>query len=303
MMTRGTRAAAVTPLGRQGDIDFGAVFELIDYLGAAGVQGIVLFGSAGEYPALDHAERARLIYLAVKRSRVPIWIGAGSASLDRSIALAREALNAGAEVLLPPPYFYRYRQEDLIDFYRHFAEHVGEGTVWLADTPEVSSGMAPATALDLLSTGLYAGVAEAGTDVEAFRCLEAAAARLGFGLLAANDATLVETRFGNGEKREVHGCISESACAVPELIVALDRAMEAADRPRISRLEAMLREFLGWVSRFPRPALLKVATQLRGLKTGPPAVPLSSARQPMVDEFREWFEAWLPVARRIAADA
>ena len=53
--------AAVTPRGTQGDIDFGAVFDLLDYLGAAGVHGVVLFAAAGEYPALDAQERSRLV--------------------------------------------------------------------------------------------------------------------------------------------------------------------------------------------------------------------------------------------------
>ena len=44
----GVIAAAITPRGNQGDVDFGATFELVDYLCAAGVRGIALFGATGE---------------------------------------------------------------------------------------------------------------------------------------------------------------------------------------------------------------------------------------------------------------
>jgi dihydrodipicolinate synthase/N-acetylneuraminate lyase len=39
----GVYVAAITPRGKHGDVDFGAVFELIDFLCAARVRGIVFF--------------------------------------------------------------------------------------------------------------------------------------------------------------------------------------------------------------------------------------------------------------------
>src|SRR3954447_3322260 len=92
----GVIAAALTPRGKNGDVDFGAAFELIDHLCAARVCGIALFTAAGEYPAFTLEERTRLVYLAAKRSRVPVFAGAGSITLDDSVNLAREAQHAGA---------------------------------------------------------------------------------------------------------------------------------------------------------------------------------------------------------------
>jgi len=45
---QGVYAAAVSPRGKQGDLDFGAAFELLDFLGKAGVSGIALFTGTGE---------------------------------------------------------------------------------------------------------------------------------------------------------------------------------------------------------------------------------------------------------------
>lgn len=304
MQMRGMYVAAVTPRGRQEDIDFGAVFEILDRLCAAGVQGVVLFAAAGEYAALETQERSRLVYLAVKRSRVPVLVGVGSASLSTSVALAREARDAGAAALLvPPPFFFPYQQDDLREFYMQFAAQAGTGTpLLLSNTPEFTSGIATRTALELLETGLYAGIEEAGGDIESFACLKTASAALGFSLLAGNDRVLTRARFGEGADERIPGAISEAGCALPELLMALDRSMAAADREAVARLDALLQEFLGWVERFPRPLILKVATGLRGLKTGPLSVPLSAARQKRLEEFREWFGAWLPVMKRIAAN-
>jgi 4-hydroxy-tetrahydrodipicolinate synthase len=307
MEMRGMNVAAVTPRGRREEIDFGAVFEILDHLCGGGVHGVVLFAAAGEYPAREAQERSRLVYLAVKRSRIPVLVGVGSASLDASLALAREARDAGAAALLvPPPFFFRYEQDDLREFYTQFAARVGAGTpLLLSNTPQFTSGIATRTALELLETGLYAGIEEGGDDLEVFACLKTASAALGFTLLTGNDRVLTRARFGQGagerSSQPACGAISEAGCALPELLMALDRAMDAADLEAVARLDALLQEFLGWVEQFPRPLLLKVATGLRGLKTGPISVPLAAAKQKRLEEFREWFGAWLPGMKRIAA--
>src|SRR5215471_780969 len=114
----GVIAAALTPRGKRGELDFGAAFELIDHLCAARIHGVLLFGSAGEYPAFGVEERSRLLQLAAKRCRVPMFAGVGAVSLDDSIALARAAFSAGdAGIILPPPHFYRYPQEEFREFY------------------------------------------------------------------------------------------------------------------------------------------------------------------------------------------
>src|ERR1017187_5735688 len=91
----GVIVAALTPRGKKGDLDFGAAFELIDRLCAARVSGIALFTAAGEYPAFSLDERSRLLYLAAKRSRVPLYAGAGSIGLTTR-STWREGRNARA---------------------------------------------------------------------------------------------------------------------------------------------------------------------------------------------------------------
>jgi dihydrodipicolinate synthase/N-acetylneuraminate lyase len=85
---------------------------------------------------------------------------------------------------------------------------------------------------------------------------------------------------------------------VPELMLALDRALASGDQPAAARLDELLQEFLAWVDRFPQPAALKAAVGLRGLKTGPLPVPLPPEKQKRLDEFREWFRGWLPAMKK-----
>jgi len=278
----GVIVAAVTPRGKEGELDFGAAFELIDHLCAANVRGIALFTATGEYPAFSLEERTRMLYLAAKRSRVPLYAGVGSIGLDDSLRLAREARHAGAEgIFLPPPHFFRYPQEEIREFYLQFACQMGGGIrTYMANTPTVTTAIQPETAFDLLATGQFAGIADPSANAALFAALPAA-------YLAGDDNNMVESRRGGA-----HGILSSAACAIPEIVVALECALRTGNRERADRLESMLQEFLTWAGEFPFPLLVKVAAGLRGVKVGAHSVPLSPGSRRKLEVFGEWFEGW-----------
>jgi dihydrodipicolinate synthase/N-acetylneuraminate lyase len=285
----GVQAVAITPRGSSGEVDYGAGFELIDHLSKGGVDGILLFGPAGEYPAFPADERIRLIKLGVKRSRVPVLAGVGSATLDASIDLAREAQDADAAALvLPPPYFFRYDQDDLRTYFRQFAAGLG------TDPPILiyrSQGLAVDTVIYLWETGKFGGAIDPSGDLDAVHQLRAA----GVPVLTADDS--IAARAGRC------GFVSDVACAVPELAAALHRAVRSGNEMLSAELDHALQEFVRWSARFPEPTAVRLATSLRGLKTGSLAMPLSPDKQKDLDAFRDWFQRWLPVVRKLAAGA
>jgi 4-hydroxy-tetrahydrodipicolinate synthase len=284
------QAAAVTPRGKKGEIDFGAAFELIDFLARGCVDGIVLFAAEGEYPAFTAAERSRLCKLAVKRSRVPVLAGVGSTSLDESILLAREAQDAGAEALLvPPPHFYHYDQDDIRAFYGEFADDVwSDSAIFLYETG-ATSRIAPETAAELLRDERFSGLVHASGDIAGFAAFGSRAAILG------DDAVLA--------RADAAGVVSGAACAAPEVVVELHRAIRAGAADDAEDGRRRLRELLEWAARFPRPTAWKAATELRGLKTGAIAAALSPRKQRELEEFREWFRAWVSRAGKLTANA
>ena len=248
---RGLIAAALTPRGKRGELNFGACFELLDHLGKAKVEGIALLSAAGEYAAFAIEERTRLVYLGVKRSRVPVLAGAGAEDLATAVGLAREALSAGAQgVLLPPPLLFAYPPADLREYYLQFAGQLGRGAeIWIDGAP---------CAEELMATGHFAGVVGAGLT------------------------------------------LSAEACAIPELLVALECAGRTGDGARQQVLAGLAQEFQEWASRFAPLVAVKIATGLRGIATGNLPVPVAPETAPLLDEFRDWFRGWLPNARKAA---
>lgn len=295
----GVFVAAVTPHREKTyGADVGATLDLVDFLAAAGVNGIALLGSTGEFLHLAFEDRMRLVQLVVKRSRVPVLVGVAHSTLDGAIELGRDAVSAGAEgLLLMPPYFFRYGQEEIHEFYLQFAAALGGAVrIFLYNIPAFTNEIAVETSASLLRTGLFAGIKDSGGQYGYFEHLLAVSQEKPFTLLIGNDRIYTSTR-----PRGAHGIVSGVACAVPELLVALDQAITNNLTTQVERLDARLQEFIAWHDQFPTPVVIKTAAGERGLKIGPLASPLGPAAQKRLEEFREWFRAWLPDVQREAA--
>lgn len=291
--------AAVTPHRKEGhQADLGATLDLIDYLCDAGVKGIALLGSTGEFLHLAPDDRLHLVQFAAKRSRVPLIAGVGHSTLDGALAVAERAAEAGAAaLLLMPPYFFRYDQADIREFYLQFAARIGASVpLYLYNIPFFTSPMSCDAACELLRTGRFAGIKDSSGQFEYYLQLKALRESQAFTLLIGNDVIFTQARSDGAD-----GVVSGVACAVPELMLGLDSAIRLGLAEKVARLEAHLQEFIRWLDRFPAPVGVKEATAARGLKVGPPAVPLPPQKQRELDEFREWLRGWLPQVRKEAA--
>jgi len=280
------------------EVDLAATLELIDFHNSTGVKGIAVLGTTAEFVHLDFDERKRLIPMAVKRAKIPVVAGVVHSTLDGSIQLGREAAAAGAAaLLLMPPYFFRYQQEEIKEFYLRFADEIGDAApIYLYNIPFFTNELACETAIDLLSTGRFAGIKDSSGTWEYYTKLRALRAQKPFTLLIGNDSIFTRARMDGA-----NGVISGVACGLPELMVGLDRAICSGNTAKVEQLEGRLQEYIKWLGEFPTPLGVKETTGLRGLKVGPHAIPLSPARQRKLEEFREWFQGWLPQVKKEVA--
>jgi 4-hydroxy-tetrahydrodipicolinate synthase len=294
----GVFAAAVTPHRLEGhEADIGNMLELVDFLARSGVKGTVVLGSTGEFPHITMNDRERIVQFAVKRSRVPIIAGISHSTLDGALELGSEAITAGAAaLLLMPPYFFRYDQPDILEFYRRFAVEIGRTTVplLLYNIPQFTSGIPFETVRELIDSGNYAGIKDSSGDWPYFQQLASLRAQREFTLFVGNDGIFPQARHAGAD-----GVVSGCASAIPELLVKLDAAITAGDAERTAMLSGLLKEFIGWIDRFPTPVGVKVATAARNLKIGPLAVPLSPERCQALEEFQTWFKDWFPAILKV----
>ena len=291
-LIQGVHAALVTP--RRPDlnqVDLGAALELVDFVSRGGVDGIVLSGSTGEFPHFEVEDRLHLAQFAIRRSRVPITVNVSHSSLDGALALARGASSFGAAaLLLMPPYFFRYTQDDIEAFYRRFARETGgETPVLLYNVPAFTGELQFETTMNLLATGSFAGIKDSSGKLDGFRRMMPVKKQAPFTLLIGQDRIYAEARAEGAD-----GVVSGVAGVIPELLLGLERAIRTGAEEKRNRLEARLHEFVAWIERFPFPQALKEALTMRGLKAGPPSLPAGERTRLRQGEFREWFQGWLP---------
>ena len=285
-------AAAVSPRrAREHSIDLAATLELIDFLYDGGVDGIALLGSTGEFVHFVLEDRSRMLDFAVKRSRLPILVNVSHSTLDGAILLGQEAADSGvAGVLIMPPYYFRYSQEAVLSFLLSFGEAVARLVpVYLYNIPVFSNEIALHTATSLLGSALFAGIKDSSGDWANFEGLLALRAQRKFVLFPGDDRL-----YARGRAAGADGVVSGVACALPELVARLDRAIRERDTTRTEALNARVVEFLDRIAPFPVPVGVKEAVRHRKMRTGALAVPLGEATERQLDGFRAWFAEWLP---------
>ena len=289
---RGVYAALATPR-RPGstEVDTAAFFDYQDAIVRGGVNGLVLFGSTGEFIHFDLEDRMHAVSLIIKRSRIPVLVNVSHSSLDGALALAETAVLSGAAgLLLMPPYFYRYGGAQLLAFYQRFAElAAGCSPLFLYNIPFFTNPIPFAVIESLVLTGLYVGIKDSSGDPDLFRDLNALHAAHPFVWLTGNESLYLKARSSGAD-----GIVSGIAAAVPELIVALDHAICEQAFDRATALNETLAEFLMWVNKFPATVAIKQAAVARGWKLDHAPFPFDGTTNSEIEAFRTWFRKWLP---------
>ena len=110
MRFEGIYTPVVTPYHEDFSLNEAALAATLDQLIEAGVHGIIVAGTTGEYYAQTPEERIGLMARAkaLIAGRVPMIVGTGAMRTEDSVAYAEAAVAAGADALLiaTPPYAY-----------------------------------------------------------------------------------------------------------------------------------------------------------------------------------------------------
>ncbi len=108
MQFDGIYTPLVTPYRDDFTLNGAALAETVELLVGAGVHGIIVAGTTGEYYAQGPEERIELMgrVRTLVGDRLPLIVGTGAMRTEDSILYAKAAKNAGADALLvaTPPY-------------------------------------------------------------------------------------------------------------------------------------------------------------------------------------------------------
>jgi len=137
--------ALVTPMNSDGELDWDALEQLVEFHIDGGTDAIVAMGTTGESATLNEKEHCAVIQRVIKcvAGRVPVIAGTGANSTQEAIDLTRCAKEQGADAaLLVTPYYNKPTQEGLYLHYKAVAEAV--------DIPQILYNVPGRTACDML---------------------------------------------------------------------------------------------------------------------------------------------------------
>src|ERR1700730_1193948 len=181
--------AMVTPFDHEGDLDLGRAEQLAAMLVANGNDGLVVGGTTGESPTLNHDEKLEL-YRAVGRA-IPgavVIMGAGSNDTRGSIELARDCQQLGADaVLAVVPYYNKPPQKSLAAHFKAIAAAV-DIPVMLYNVPSRTvANLAAETTIELSHVSNIVALKEASADLVQFATAAAGVAP-GFRMYSGDDS-------------------------------------------------------------------------------------------------------------------
>lgn len=165
---QGSIVAIVTPMLKDGGVDWKGLEKLVEWHIEQGTNSIVAVGTTGEASTLSMEEHTQVIkeIIRVANKRIPIIAGTGANSTREAIELTKAAKELGADAaLLVTPYYNKPTQEGLYQHYKAIAEAV-ELPLILYNVPgRTGVDLSNDTAVRLAEISNVVGIKDATGDV------------------------------------------------------------------------------------------------------------------------------------------
>lgn len=165
----GSGVAIVTPFMQGTEkVNYKKLGELIEYQISHGTDAIIICGTTGESPVLDHDEHSEVIKFAVDvtNKRIPVIAGTGSNDTAYGVKLSNEAEKAGADgLLMVTPYYNKTSQAGLIEHFNFIADRVNIPIILYNVPSRTGVDIKPETYCVLAKHKNIVGIKEANGDI------------------------------------------------------------------------------------------------------------------------------------------
>lgn len=135
---KGVIVPIITTIDEDEKIDEAKMRAQVDYVIDGGLQGILAFGSNGEFYQIEEDEMERGFQIIVDQAagRVPVYFGIGAINTKKCVRLAKMAVKNGAKgVSILQPMFLKPNFNELFLHFKTITEAVPETPVLLYNNP------------------------------------------------------------------------------------------------------------------------------------------------------------------------
>lgn len=213
----GSLVALITPMLKNGEVDFISLGKLIDWHIDEGTNGIVSVGTTGESATVNVNEHIKIIEYTVKHvnKRLPVIAGTGANSTSEAIDLTKEASDLGADFsLIVTPYYNKPTQKGLIEHYFKLADSAAIPQILYNVPSRTACDLLPSTAKVLSDHENIIGIKEAVNDKERIKeLIDIGKSKQNFKIFSGDDPTFFDFLKMGGD-----GVISVAANVIPRSI-------------------------------------------------------------------------------------
>lgn len=284
---KGVVVPIVTVIDEEEKIDEKGMREQVDYVIEGGLQGILAFGSNGEFYQLEEEEMKRGLRIMVDQAagRVPVYFGIGAINTKKCVRLAKMAVENGAAcVSILQPMFLKPTQEELYLHFKTIAESVPETPVLLYNNPgRVGYGISADMVEKLAHTvPNIVGMKDTSGDITLTEECVRRNRDVNFKVFGGKD-TLLYASLCVGAV----GGVCTAGNFMPELIEDVYQKFAAGDMKGSLEAQFKLNPVRLSMDAASFPVAAKDMASLRGRKVGAPYLPnLSTKEGPVLDKIK-----------------
>ncbi len=164
----GSGVALVTPMKKDGSINYDVLSNLIEFHISNGTDAIIACATTGECPVLSHDEHCKAVKFVVDKvnKRVPVIASSGSNDTNYALELSRSIQDLGADALLMvTPYYNKTSQKGLVHHYNYIADRVDLPIILYNVPSRTGCNIKPETYLELSKHPNIVGTKEANGDI------------------------------------------------------------------------------------------------------------------------------------------
>lgn len=280
--------APPVPFTAEGALDLAGFGASLAPVAAAGLDGVFVAGTTGEFPALSHRERVEVFATAVQAAQGLRVVGhAGAASAREVAGLIREGTAVGVrEFAVLTPYYLPASEEETFGFYQRAAE-AAEGAPVYAYLffARTSTPVSPRLLGRIAGIEGIVGAKVSGEDLASVLRYRAAVPD-GFEIFTGNDADMPAAKAAG-----ITGVVSGVSAAYPELFARMIAALATGEAATIQQAAEAVQDAVGVIG--GDIARIKHAQSLRGLAGGSCRMPIGVPDPHAAAEIQRTIDAYV----------
>jgi 4-hydroxy-tetrahydrodipicolinate synthase len=275
-------SAVPVPFEANGDLDVNGQTTLLRHLKDAGIGGVFISGTTGEFTALDNDERAAVLSAALEvYGADAVYTHVGAAAARQAESLTAQAVALGARKLAAiTPFYLPAGQAALIDYYRRLDAGAGNARIYVyLYAARTGSTVTPDQLAELATIPSVFGAKISGESTS--QVLQyVRAVPDGFEVYSGNDI-----EFGNFVRAGGTGAVSGVSSVFPRPFLDLADALNRSDDQAAALAQDRIKQAVEAVSGADI-ALIKAGLSLQGLPAGPTRVALDQPTPAQLEALR-----------------